>query len=161
MEIILIAAMTPEHVIGHNNSIPWNIPGEQTFFKETTWGYPIIMGRKTHESIACALPGRRNIVISRNTDYTSSGCEICHSLQDALSLCANEKRVFIIGGEYIFQRSMAIADTLLLTIIDKSYDGDTWFPHFTDEEFELVHSKKVSASIPYTINTYKRRQQSA
>jgi len=80
MEIILIAAMAANRVIGRNNTIPWHIPGEQKRFKEITWGHPLIMGRRTHESIGRPLPGRRNIVVTRNRHYASPGCEIVHSL---------------------------------------------------------------------------------
>ncbi|BCO10565.1 dihydrofolate reductase [Desulfolithobacter dissulfuricans] len=159
MEIILIAAMAANRVIGHNNTIPWDIPGEQTRFKEITMGHSLIMGRKTWESIGRPLPGRRNIVVTRNRDYRAPGAETVHSLDEALELCRSDRaaRVFVIGGEQLYRLALPLAHTLILTVLDRSYPGDTSFPPFSEEEFQLKGSVEVAAVQPYTIQTWQRR----
>ena len=156
MEIILIAAMASNRVIGRNNRIPWHLPGEQKRFRETTWGHTIIMGRKTHESIGRPLPGRRNIVITRNPDYYAMGCEVATSLDLAYTLCPGDERVFNIGGEQLYRQGIKDADTLILTVLQKQVAGDVFFPEFSEMEFKLVQSEEVSALIPYSILTYQR-----
>ena len=115
MELILIAAMASNRVIGRENTIPWNIPGEQTRFKDTTMGHSLIMGRKTWESIGKPLPGRRNIVVTRNSDFQAPGAEIVHSLKEGLALTEGTEKVFIIGGAQLYHLSLERADTLILT----------------------------------------------
>ncbi|WP_457572754.1 dihydrofolate reductase [Desulfolithobacter sp.] len=159
MEILLIAAMAANRVIGHNNAIPWDIPEEQARFKEITMGHPLIMGRKTWESIGRPLPGRRNIVVTRNRSYRAPGAETASGLDEALDLCRSDQaaRVFVIGGEQLYRLAMPLAQTLILTVLDQPYSGDTSFPHFDEEEFRLVDSVPVAAAQPYTIQTWQRR----
>lgn len=156
MEIVIIAAMAKNRIIGRDNKIPWQLPGEQKRFKEVTWGNTIIMGRKTYESIGRPLPGRRNIVVTRNPHYIAEGCETAASLENAYSLCRDDKRVFNIGGEQLYRRGMQDADTLILTILQKDIDGDTYFPEFTGADFQRVSTEEILAPIPYVIHTYKR-----
>lgn len=156
MEIILIAAMAANRVIGRNNTIPWHLPGEQKRFKETTWGHTIIMGRKTHESIGRPLPGRRNIIVTRNPHYQAKGCEIAASLDHAYTLCQDDKRVFNIGGEQLYREGIKVADSLILTVLRQSVAGDVFFPEFSKKEFKRVKSENVSADIPYSIQTFHR-----
>ncbi len=147
--------MTKDFVIGKDNEIPWHIPGEQTFFKKTTMGHCLIMGRKTFESIGHPLPGRRNIVVTRNTKYKAPGCEILFSFEEALEAAGKEEKVFVIGGQQLFAQSLARADTLILSIIDRDVAGDTWFPKFPETDFVLTEQEKVTEPEPYLINTYK------
>lgn len=156
MEIILIVAMTAKQVIGKGNTIPWHIPGEQHFFKRVTMGHPLIMGRKTFESIGRPLPGRENIIITRQIGYSVSGCTVISTFDAAVQHCQGAEKVFIIGGEWPFREGLKIADTLLLTVIDADVEGDIYFPEFSNEEFELTTSQRVEASIGYTIKTYRR-----
>lgn len=157
MEIVLIAAMAKNRVIGLNNQIPWHIPGEQRRFRDLTWGHTLIMGRRTYESIGKSLPGRRNIVITRNPNYAAPGCEIAASLDHAYSLSKNEGIVYNIGGEQLYHLGIKDADKLILTVLDCNMDGDTFFPEFSDSQFQLICSEKVTAGkIPYTILTYRR-----
>ena len=159
MEIILIAAMNEQRIIGHENSIPWDIPGEQQRFKKVTLGYPLVMGRKTFESIGRPLPGRRNIIVTRNQSYFATGCEVTFSIAEALGLCQGEKKVFIIGGEQLFRECMKLANTLILTIVQEDVQGgDTYFPEFSQEDFPLYHSEQVVGVQPYLINTYRRKK---
>lgn len=161
MEIILIAAMAKNRVIGRNNEIPWHIPGEQKIFQQITWGHPLIMGRKTHDSIGHVLPGRRNIIITGNRRYQSKDCEVVHSPLEAMQICDQAKKVFIIGGGQLFKQYIKFADTLILSIIDKEISGDTFFPDFSKTDFKLVHSRKITTPVAYYIKTYCRSRQTA
>lgn len=156
MEIIVIAAMAANRVIGKANTIPWHIPGEQQRFKQTTMGHALIMGRKTYESIGMPLPGRRNIIITRNRKYLAQGCEVVHSLQQAYKLCQNESMVFNIGGAELYAQGLDHADTLILTVLDDSYDGDAYFPRINENNFTKVNVININSSPNYSIITYKR-----
>jgi len=156
MEIILIAAMASNRVIGRNNRIPWHLPGEQKRFKETTWGHTIIMGRKTHESIGKPLPGRRNIIVSRNLHYKAKECEVVTSLDQAYTVCKDDECVFNIGGEQLYRQGINDADTLIITVLQHLVEGDVFFPEFSETDFQLVQSEKILTPIPYTIQTYQR-----
>lgn len=157
MEIILIAAMAANRVIGANNRIPWHIPGEQKRFKAVTWGHPLVMGRKTHESIGHPLPGRRNIVVTRNRGYRGKGCDVVHSLEDAYALCHGEERIYNIGGEQLYRAGINHADTLILTVLPQPFPGDAYFPDFTDHDFYLAAEEAVPGPLPYSVRTYRRR----
>ena len=157
MEIILIAAMAANRVIGSNNRIPWRLPGEQQRFRAITWGHPLLMGRRTHESIGRPLPGRRNIVVSRNPEYQAPGCEVVHSLEQAYTLCRGEERIFNIGGEQLYRQGLAQADTLLLTVLRETMAGDAFFPEFSLTDFTLAGQEEVAGPPPYALLTYRRR----
>jgi dihydrofolate reductase len=128
--ISLIAAMANNRVIGKDNKMPWHLPADLKHFKEVTLGKPIIMGRKTYESIGRPLPGRQNIVISSKTDYELIGCDTVTSLEKALALVGDEIEVMIIGGGYLYSQALSMADKLYLTFIDLEIDGDTQFPSY-------------------------------
>lgn len=158
MEIILIAAMALNRIIGRNNQLPWHIPEELQLFKKTTMGYPMIMGRKTFESFPSPLPGRRHIVLSRDSNYIPKGGEYAKSLSAALSLCNENETVFIIGGAQIFEQSLDIATTLLLTLLERDVDGDVTFPHFSESQFKQTDSQHYpDGSEPFTVVTYRRQ----
>ncbi len=157
MEIILIAAMAANRTIGRGNAIPWNIPGEQARFKKITMGSPLIMGRKTRQSIGHALPGRKNIVLTTNREFTASGAVIVHSLQQAYAACNRADRVFIIGGAQLYTLTLNRADTILLSILDQAVAGDTFFPEFSCPPFMLTHEERVEQRLPYTIRHYSRK----
>ena len=126
--ISMIVARSRNHVIGRNNQMPWKISADLQFFKRVTMGHPVIMGRKTWESIGRPLPGRRNIVVSRNPDLLLSGAEVAHSLDEALTLLTDSPRVFVIGGEQLFKQAFAKANRLYITEIEIEVDdGDTFF----------------------------------
>ncbi|WP_042473242.1 dihydrofolate reductase [Bacillus ndiopicus] len=134
--ISLIVAHDKNRVIGYENKMPWHLPGELKYFKEMTMGKPIIMGRKTFESIGKALPGRRNIVITRNASYGAENIEVVTNLDDALQLVKDEPEIMIIGGEQIFKLALEVADRLYITEIDYAFKGDTYFPAY--EGWQLV-----------------------
>ena len=115
-KISLIAAVAPGGIIGFENKMPWHLPRDLRYFKRTTLGHPIIMGRKTFESLNCkALPKRRNIVVTRNRKYTAPGCEIVYSLNEAINLAGNVKKIFIICGGQLYASSTSLADDRHLT----------------------------------------------
>ena len=126
--ISMIVARSRNHVIGRDNQMPWKISADLQFFKRVTMGHPVIMGRKTWESIGRPLPGRRNIVVSRNQDLQLTGAEVVHSLDGALNSLSEFSRVFVIGGEQLFTQAFDKADRLYITEIDLDIeDGDTFF----------------------------------
>lgn len=129
--ISLIVAHDKNRVIGLNNELPWHLPGDLKYFKEMTMHKPIIMGRKTFESIGKPLPGRRNIVVTRNPGYRANDIETATSLEEAIKIAGDVEEIMIIGGEQIFKESMAIADRLYITEIDHEFQGDTYFPEYT------------------------------
>ena len=126
----MIAAMAKNRVIGQDNDMPWHLPADLQHFKAVTMNKPVIMGRKTFESIGRPLPGRRNIVISRNTDYTAVGVDVVTSPEAAISLLCESDEVMVIGGGNIYQQFLKSADTLYLTFIDLDVAGDTQFPDY-------------------------------
>jgi dihydrofolate reductase len=157
MLISLIAAMASNRVIGQKGDIPWKIPGEQKMFKEITMGHTVIMGRKTYESLGHSLPGRTNIVITRQTDYQASGCIIAHDLDGALASCsAEEDEVFICGGGQLYHLSLFMADKIYLTVLPREIAGDTYFPEISEDEFEITKSQRIEGAEPYSFYIYER-----
>lgn len=158
--ISLIVAHDKNRVIGYEKKMPWHLPGELKYFKEQTMGKPIIMGRKTFESIGRPLPGRRNIVITRNKNYNAEGIEVVSSLDEALKLVSKEQEIMIIGGEQIFKLALPIAHRLYITKIDYEFQGDTFFPQY-DDEWTMI-SKSEPIEVPdgyaYTYYIYDRKK---
>jgi len=137
----LIVAMTKERVIGKNNQLPWRMPADLAYFRKTTLNSTIIMGRKTYESIGKALPKRRNIVITRNQNYSLPDAEVFHSLDDVitnLSTLSTSTEVFVIGGAEIFKEFLSIANKLYITFIDANIDGDTFFPSWDNDAWKVI-----------------------
>lgn len=158
MEIILIAAMAANRVIGRGGDIPWDIPGEQTRFKEITMDRSLLMGRKTWESIGKPLPGRRNIVITRNPAFQAPGAEVVHSPDQGFALTEGEEKVFVIGGAQLYQLALERADTLILTELEQEVVGDAFFPEFSCPPFTLLRTEEVNEAVRYSIRTYQRRK---
>lgn len=135
----MIVARSRNHVIGRDNQMPWKISADLQFFKRVTMGHPVIMGRKTWESIGRPLPGRRNIVVSRNPNIQLTGAEAANSLVDALSRLSGVERVFVIGGEQLFTQAFDLADRLYITEIDLDIEGgDTFFTVPRPDEWREV-----------------------
>lgn len=159
MKLSLIVALTRQGVIGKNNALPWSLPNDLKRFKRLTMGHPIIMGRKTFDSIGCALPGRRNLVISRNTRFkVPEGVELLPSLDAAIQSCAGSSEVFVIGGSQIFAEALPRAHSLYLTWIDHPFDGDVVFPNFSTflNGFQKVSEIKETEPFPYSFVDYAR-----
>ena len=150
--ISMIVARSRNHVIGKDNQMPWKISADLQFFKKVTMGYPIIMGRKTWESIGRPLPGRRNIVVSRNVNYLALGAELVGSLEQALDSLKEFKRVFVIGGQQLFNQAFPLADELFITEIELQVDGDIYFeiPDPSDwQEIDRVQEKEGEIEFAY------------
>jgi len=157
MQISLIAAMASNRVIGRRGEIPWKIPGEQKMFKEITLGHTVIMGRKTYESLGQPLPGRTNIVITRQAHYQAPDCIIAHDLDSALAACsAGENEAFICGGGQLYHQALPIADRIYLTVLPREIAGDTCFPEISETEFEIAKSEFIDAIEPYRFYIYER-----
>ncbi|MGE7623833.1 dihydrofolate reductase [Viridibacillus sp. NPDC096237] len=158
--ISLIVAHDEKNVIGLNNAMPWHLPGDLAYFKRTTMGKPMIMGRKTFESIGKPLPGRTNIVITRDEKYAEEGIVIVHSLEDALVEAKKEsEEIMIIGGEQIFRMTLPMADRLYVTKIEKQYEGDTFFPSYGGE-WQIVSQSEVNETedgLKFSYLVYERK----
>lgn len=141
--ISLIWAMDENRVIGLHNQLPWRLPEDLKFFKRVTIGHPIAMGRKTFESIGKPLPGRENIVITRDETYRPEGCVIMNSIDELLEYTAQkDDEVFVIGGAEIFKEVLPKADRLYLTMIHEQFEGDTYFPVFDIDKWQLETREK-------------------
>lgn len=138
MILSLIAALDKNHLIGRGNALPWHLPADLRHFKATTMGKPIIMGRKTFESIGKALPGRLNIVVTRQPGYTAAGCVVAGSLAQALQAAAGHDEAFVIGGAALYREAIRQADRLYLTFIEAEFAGDTYFPAFEMAEWQEI-----------------------
>ncbi|WP_439841437.1 type 3 dihydrofolate reductase [Aeromonas taiwanensis] len=162
MQISMIAAMAHDRVIGLDNQMPWHMPADLAHFKRVTLGKPVLMGRKTFESIGRPLPGRRNLVISRNPAYQAEGVEVIDSVEAALALLGEGvDELMVIGGGHLYGQLLPRADRLYLTRIDLAVAGDTRFPAFDDEQWRLVGSEAHPADEknphPYRFETWQRR----
>ena len=128
MTLSLIVARARNGVIGRGNALPWKLPEDLAHFKRTTLGHPIVMGRRTWDSIGRPLPGRRNIVVTRNAAWQVDGVERAASLDEALAACDPSEDVFVIGGAELYAQALPRADRVIVTEIDREYDGDVFFP---------------------------------
>jgi dihydrofolate reductase len=159
MRISLIAAMAANRVIGRQGNIPWKIPGEQKLFKKITLGHAVIMGRKTYESIGRPLPGRLNIIVTRNRNYFAAGCTVVHDLPSALNSCSQDKtEAFICGGGQLYHEALPLADRIYLTVIPREIPGDAYFPDIPSTEFRVKESKIIQGVEPYSFHIYERRR---
>jgi len=141
--ISIVVAMDKNKVIGKDNQLPWHLPADLAFFKKTTMGKPIVMGRKTHESIGKPLPGRQNIILTRNKNYEGEGCTVIHSVDELYSFEKNDQdEVCVIGGAEIFKEVLPCADRLYITMIEHEFEGDTFFPSIKDSDWVLVSKEK-------------------
>ena len=138
--ITIIAAIGLNNALGKDNDLIWHLPADLKRFKKTTTGFPIIMGRKTFESIGKPLPNRTNIIITRNADYTQEGCVVVNSLQEAIDNLATEENAFIIGGAQIYEQAIKekLADVLDLTLVQESFEADVYFPEFDMLDWKLI-----------------------
>lgn len=145
MRISMIAAMSKNQVIGIHNTLPWHLPADLKHFKTITMGKPIIMGHKTFESIGRPLPGRTNIILTRQS-ITYDNCIIVHSVTDALQLTAAHEETIVIGGAQIYQTFLPYATRLYLTIVDTIVEGDAFFPKWNKEEWQVVQEAHLDKS---------------
>ena len=145
MIVSLVAAAAENNVIGKNNTLPWCMPADMKFFKNLTMGHTVVMGRKTYESMGKPLPGRKNIIITRNKDYKAEGCVVLSSFSDVLEHCKAESEIYVIGGAEIFHQQMNSADKIYLTRIHHSFEGDAYFPDIDMNEWAEAKRTDFSA----------------
>lgn len=141
MSISYIFAMDRNRAIGLNNRLPWHLPADLNFFKKVTIGHPILMGRKTYESIGKPLPGRRNVVLTRNADFEAAGCDIVHTVKEAVDEFAGQE-LFVIGGVEVFRLFAAEVDRMYITYIDHEFEADTFYSDLDLADWTLVSSEQ-------------------
>lgn len=144
MKISLIVAMATNRVIGINGQMPWHLSADLKKFKQITTGHPIVMGRKTYESIGRPLPERRNLIISRNPDYQVAGCEVFSDIQAAIASCKESEELFVIGGAAFYETMLPKANFLYLTEIHKEFAGDTYFPEINAQEWQEIERLDIN-----------------
>lgn len=153
MKIALIVAAARNGVIGGGNKMLWRVPEDFAHFKRTTMGHPIVMGRKTWESIGRPLPGRRNVVVTRNPDYRAEGAELAPSLEDAFKMLNGDGTVFVIGGGEIYRQALPWADVVWLTRIGADFEGDATFPDLPETQWttEVLETLEPVEGRPFTV----------
>lgn len=161
LQISQVVAADENNAIGYNNQLLCHLPADLKHFKNLTIGFPVIMGRKTFESMGKPLVNRRNIVVTHQ-DIEFPGCETAHSIDEALEMCAGEERVSIIGGAAVYRASLHLADTIYLTRIHHQFKADTFFPELQPEEWEEFskehHEADEKNPFPYTFITFKKKR---
>lgn len=156
-ELAIVVAVAANGVIGSNNELPWRLPEDLKYFKRTTMGHPIVMGRKTFDSIGKPLPGRKNIVVTRQTDWQHDGVDVVHNLEDAISLakkvCREEgvERAMLIGGANLYEQALPECERLYLTEVHADVEGDAFFPKFARQQWREIEREDHFAddSNPY------------
>lgn len=156
--ISLIVAISKNNVIGNNGIIPWKIKGEQKRFKELTTGKTIIMGRKSFQEIGKPLPNRKTIVISNTENTVADNCTTVKSLIKALDLVKGEEEVFIAGGGQVYKQALAYADRIYITVIDKTIEGNIYFPQIDEDDFKKIYEERIEGEISYTYYTFERKR---
>ncbi len=160
MIISLIAAMDNNHLIGRENGLPWHLPADFAHFKQVTMGKPVVMGRKTYESIGRPLPGRLNIVISRS-GFMADGITVVDSIEAALQAVGNVEEVMIIGGANLYNQMIQQASKMYLTHVNADCEGDAWFPEINEDDWDVVsqqhHEADEKNNYDFTMVTYQRK----
>ena len=141
MKISIIVAMGTNRVIGHDNRLPWHLPADLKHFRQITMGKPLLMGRRTWESIGRPLPGRISIVITRDGGYEAEGCIVVHSVDAALRAAQGHDELMVIGGEQLYRQLLPQADTLYVTLVDGEFPGDAFFPELDQSEWREVERR--------------------
>ncbi|HEX3022919.1 MAG TPA: dihydrofolate reductase [Lachnospiraceae bacterium] len=154
--ISLIVAYSKNRVIGNNGIIPWKIKGEQKRFKELTTGNIVVMGRHSYEEIGRPLPNRMTYLVSSTMMIDEENCKTVTSLEEALSM-ANGKDIYISGGAMLYMEALPLVDRMYITIIEKEIDGDTYFPNFDEDLFNIIYEETFVGDIPYRYLTYERK----
>jgi dihydrofolate reductase len=160
MKLAIIVATDEQGLIGRDNDLPWRLSADLQYFRKVTMGKPIIMGRQTHESIGRALPGRKNIVLTSDSQYQAEGCTVVHSLDAALAACDDAEEAMVMGGASLYQQFLDKADRLYLTLVHATLEGDTWFPEWDAKQWQLEqqsdHQADDSNEFDYSFLVYQR-----
>ncbi|MES9858656.1 MAG: type 3 dihydrofolate reductase [Sedimenticola sp.] len=153
-KITLIAAMAENRVIGRDNRLPWRLPADLKHFKALTMGKPMVMGRKTWESLPGLLPGREHLVVTGDPHYRADGCRLVHSIKEALAAVVDAPEVMVVGGALFYQQMLPLAHSMHLTLVHAEVEGDAWFPRFDSTEWREVsresHPADEKNSYPFT-----------
>lgn len=162
LKVTIIVAAAENNAIGRRNEMPWHLPNDFKYFKERTMHHSIVMGRKTFESIGKALPGRRNIVVSKKEDFFGSEIDVANSLDEVLTYCRDEREIFILGGAQIYEQALHLADRILLTRVHTEVaDADAFFPELPHGEWELIssdpHGQDEKHAYDYTFQVYTKK----
>jgi dihydrofolate reductase len=159
-KITLIVAAAENNAIGKDNQMLWHLPNDFKYFKKNTLEHSVVMGRKTFVSIGKPLPERRNIILTRDMNYSHEEVDVANSVQEVLNYCRDEREIFIIGGTEIYKQTLPLADKILLTRVHTTIDGDAYFPALLDHEWKLVsaekHEKDEKHAFDYTFEVYER-----
>jgi len=162
MKISLIAAMDRQRLIGRDNGMPWHLPADMQWFRKQTMDKPVLMGRKTFESIGRPLPGRLNLVLTRQPNLLIEGCTVVQSLDQVRQAVADAAEVMVIGGAQVYERLLPSADRLYLTHIEAVFEGDTWFPDYDEAEwreiFSEAHAPDEENAYPYRFTILERNR---
>jgi dihydrofolate reductase len=157
----LVVAVARNGVIGRDNRLPWRLPDDMAYFKRVTMGHPVIMGRRTYESIGKPLPGRKNIVVTHNAGYEAPGCVVVHSLEDAWRTAEGSDEACVIGGTSLFEETLATADLIHLTEVEADVEGDTYFPPLDRSRWRETevsrHPADARHAYPFRIVRLERR----
>lgn len=157
--VSIIVAIAANGVIGDKNSLLWHIKEDMRFFRQKTTSHPVIMGRKTYDSLGRPLPNRTNVVISRTLNHIE-GCTVVHSLEEAIALFPSEEEIFIIGGAQIYAQALDVANRMYITHIEHSYEGDTSFPEWNRAQWRLIEKESMLCGenfrYPFSFETYIR-----
>lgn len=161
MKLAIIVATDEQRLIGKDNDLPWRLSADLQYFRRITMGKPLVMGRNTHESIGRALPGRQNIVLTSDLNYQAEGCDVVHSINEALSCCKQAEEVIIMGGSSLYSQFLPQADKIYLTLVHTVLEGDTWFPEWDKSEWKQESCETYQADdkndYNYSFLTYKRK----
>ena len=162
MRISFIVAMDLDGVIGQDGALPWRLPNDMKHFKRVTMGKPVIMGRKTHEAIGRPLPGRRNIVLTRDDGYLAEGCEVVHTVDEALRVAGDVEEVMVAGGASVYHELMDRCDRIYRTTVEDRFTGDVYFPDFDPKEWREIehheHDPDDSNAFRHTIVVLERER---
>jgi dihydrofolate reductase len=160
MKIAIIVATDNNRLIGKDNDLPWKLSADLKYFKQVTMGKPLIMGRKTHESIGRPLPGRKNIIITRDQTFNADGCVVVNSIEAALAECSDAEEVMVMGGASLYEQFLPKADKLYLTKVDAELTGDTWFPEWQLTQWTELqredHQADEKNEFDYSFIVYER-----
>ncbi len=161
MNLAIIVATDKAGLIGKDNDLPWKLSADLQYFRRVTMGKPIIMGRKTYESIGRPLPGRKNIIISSNKHYEAEGCDVCHSVEQAVAACGDVEEAMVMGGASLYKVFLPYANKLYLTLVDALLEGDTWFPEWDRNDWSEIsrqdHPADDKNEYPYSFIVYQRK----
>ncbi len=161
MKLSIVVAMADNRVIGRGNRLPWHLPADLRHFKSLTMGKPVLMGRKTHDSIGRALPGRHNVVVTRQSGYMAKNCTVVNSIDSALAACSNDDEIMVIGGAELYRELLPLCETIYLTLVHGDFEGDTFFPEIAPEEWRettrVEHPADEKNPHPYSFVVMQRR----